>query len=246
MPGRSRRRVAAGRQDPRGGRLPRQPQSPALPEQMAPGVSAGALLTLFSAGPGSRLPPPFRGAAGPRSPSLRSCGALRGVAVTLLGVAAGSQPRVRREPGVLARDRRVGTLWVLVVAGREPGQNCPASRGCRPASGCRPGVPGAQAVPRSGGPRNRRAPVWLQCSSADVLPIPKPIAGCGAWSGRCPLDNTGPWYHVCSESEDVELETVTPQRRFFRVRLNLGCCCILAPSPLRGTLQLGRASRWAE
>lgn len=67
---------------------------------------------------------------------------------------------------------------------------------------------------------------------------------CGAWSGRCPLDHTGPWHHVCSKSEDVELEAVTHQGGFFRVGLNLGCCCILAPSPLRGILQPGRASRW--
>lgn len=111
----------------RGGRLPRQPRIPALPEQMAPGVSAGALLTLFSAGPGSRrlIPRPTEGLRGPGSPSLRGCGDLRGVTVTLPGVAAGSQPWVRRrELGAPARDRRMG-CWgggVLVVAGW--GQPC--------------------------------------------------------------------------------------------------------------------------
>lgn len=69
---------------------------------------------------------------------------------------------------------------------------------------------------------------------------------CGAWSGRCPLDHRGSWHHVCTESKDVELEAVTPQKGLFRMGLNLGCCCVLAPSPLGGILQLGRALRWAE
>lgn len=100
VPGRSRRRVAPGLWDPRGGGggggAGGSPGSPALPEQMAPGVSAGALLTLFSAGPGSRLAPrPTEGRRGPVSPPLRGHADLRGVTVTLPGVAAGSQQWVR-------------------------------------------------------------------------------------------------------------------------------------------------------
>lgn len=95
--------------------------------------------------------------------------------------------------------------------------------------------PPALEVPGTGKPLcGFSVPVQMCC------PSPSP-------SQWCLLDHTEPWHHMCSESEDVELEAVTPQRGFFRVGLNLwGCCCILAPSPLRGILQLGRALRWAE
>lgn len=128
MPGRSRWRVAAGWQDPRGGRLPRQPQSPALPEQMAPGVSAGALLTLFSAWLGSRLPP-----APPRG-----CGTAIPFASELRWLPRGHghpAPRGRWLPATgaegagCARLGREGGYLMGAGCGRaRTGQQCPASR----------------------------------------------------------------------------------------------------------------------
>lgn len=176
MSGWSRWRVAAGWQDPRGGRLPRQPQSPALPEQMAPGVSAGALLTLFSAGFGSRLPPaPPRGCgtAIPFVSDLRwlprghGHPAPRGRWLPATGAEGAGCARLGQQGGYL-----MGAGWGRTRAG----QQCPASRvAILPRDAVLGFWERRQERRTSGGPRSRRAPVWLQCSSAAMLPIPKPI-----------------------------------------------------------------------
>lgn len=75
-----------------------------------------------------------------------------------------------------------------------------------------------------------------------MLPISKPIVVVpGVEGARWITQGLGNTRAL--ESEDVELEAVTPQRAFFRVGLNLDHCFILAPTLLRGILQPGRASR---